>query len=279
MGSCNRMLSLSTSAVLLVLSFFTVLAKSQFIEYKAGNSGIIIAVPHGGLLDTKMIPNRRYGTFEPDDYTKELGEFVRASICRYLGKCPHLVVSNLKRIKLDPNRDIAEGAQGNSNAEKAWRNYHGLIDYAKKNHPYGVVIDLHGQSHRMNSTELGYLLSTNQLNRGIYNSDLSSIQRLARRTRRSGREIITGSASLGAFLEQEGYKAFPSPRQLAPGSQAYFPGYYTVRRHGADDFGTFDAISVETPREVRIDAGRTARLKLGDSLGRAISNFYKSNYE
>ena len=49
-------------------------------------------------------------------------------------------------------------------------------------------------------------------------------------------------------------------------------------RHGSRDKGVFDAISVETPREVRIDAGRETRVKFGRALGRAIGNFYTANY-
>ena len=36
--------------------------------------------------------------------------------------------------------------------------------------------------------------------------------------------IMTGSLSLGTFVEQEGYKAFISPRQPTPGEWKYFPG-------------------------------------------------------
>ena len=107
--------------------------------------------------------------------------------------------------------------------------------------------------------------------------------------------IITGSLSLGAFVEQEGYKAFISPRQPTPGEWKYFPGKildnnyyqslistilggYTVERHGSRDQGTFDSVSVETPREVRIDAGRDTRVEFGQALGRAIAQFYVANY-
>ena len=269
------------------------LGSSGFVEYIPGNTGIIIAVPHGGSLAANNVPNRVYGTFEEDDYTKELGEVVRQSICGNLGQCPHLVVSKLKRIKLDPNRNITEAAQGDPHAEQAWREYHGFIDWAKQNRDSEVVIDLHGQSHLQNSTELGYLLSSEDLNKGSFDSESSSIRSLASKSGKSGKDLITGKESLGYYLEQLGYNAFPSPRQPSPGSQEYFPGNtsnirnivlvtpfqgnYTVRRHGYESC-TFDSISVETPREVRIDAGRESRIKFGEALGKAISEFFKSNY-
>ena len=55
-------------------------------------------------------------------------------------------------------------------------------------------------------------------------------------------------------------------------------GGYTVERHGSRDQGTFDSVSVETPREVRIDAGRDTRVEFGQALGRAIAQFYVANY-
>jgi len=249
-----------------------------YVEYRQGGVGIVIAVPHGGSVDAYEIPDRRYGTVEGDDHTKELGEVVSNAICQVLNKCPYLVISNLKRSKLDPNRDLIEAAQNNDKAEAAWKEYHGFIDQAKQREHVGVVIDLHGQSHRRNKTELGYLLSTQQLNRGFFNSAQSSVQSLALRTGRSGKEVITGPQSLGSYLEREGYLAFPSPREPSPGNQAYFPGYYTVERHGSRDQGSFDSISVETPREVRIDAGRQSRIRFGHALGRAIAQFYLDNY-
>ena len=119
-------------------------------------------MPHGGEWDNPDIPPRTEGTSESDDDTKELGEAVASSICTNLGKCPHIIISYLKRSKLDPNREIVEAAQGDPLAEAAWGDYHGFIEEAKKKEGLGLVIDLHGQSHLRNSTELGYLLTREQ---------------------------------------------------------------------------------------------------------------------
>jgi len=247
-----------------------------YVEYHEGDVGVVIAAPHGGLMDPDSIPNRSWGTIEPDSYTRDLALVTADSVTQTLGgRKPHLIILNLKRKKLDANRDIVEAAQGNSDAMQAWLDYHGFIDQAKEVHGVGVVIDLHGQSHRKNSTEMGYLLSTNSLNRGDF-STRSSVKSLTEQLGVSDKEMITGNNSIGAFLEEEGYLAFPSPRQPSPGDWDYFPGGYTVERHSE---GTFDSISVETPREVRIDAGRPTRVKFGKALGKAIANFYKTNYK
>jgi len=276
------MMGMSAAVVVLVIlqlsCCFCKFGPSGFIEYREGNIGIIITVPHGGEWENTDIPPRTYGISEGDDHTKELGEAVASSICSSTGKCPHLIISYLKRSKLDPNREIVEAAQGDPKAEQAWHEYHSFVEEAKAKEGLGLVIDLHGQSHRKNSTELGYLLTTEQLNAGDFNSKLSSVRELARRLGKTGREVIAGSLSLGAFLEEEGYKAFPSPRQPSPGDWKYFIGLDTVERHGSRDQGAFDAISVETPREVRIDAGRDTRVIFGRALGRAIGQFYVANY-
>lgn len=167
---------------------------SGFVEYREGTVGIVIAVPHGGEWDNPDIPPRTYGISEGDDHTKELSEAVTSAICRSLGKCPHLIISDLKRSKLDPNRDIQEAAQGDPKAEEAWREYHGFIDEAKAKEGLGLVIDLHGQSHRKNSTELGYLLTTAQLNEGDFDSEKSSVKQLARRLGKSGKDVMAGES-------------------------------------------------------------------------------------
>merc|ERR1719427_179166 len=215
------------------------------VEYREGDTGLVLTVPHGAGWDYHPIPDRRYGVLEGDDHTRELGEVVAASICHYLGKCPHVIFCNLKRSKLDANRNISVAAQGNPEAEKVWNDYHGFIEEAKRVEGEGVVIDLHGQSHLQNSTELGYLLSTRDLNTGNYEEERSSIKHLARRLGTRGKEIITGLHSLGAYLEREGYKALPSPRQTSPGPDQYFTvslGGFTVETHGSRDRGRFDAI-------------------------------------
>ena len=68
-----------------------------------------------------------------------------------------------------------------------------------------------------NSTEIGYVLTKDDLNNGNYDLDISSIKQLGSEVSLNGEELLTGPQSLGAFLENEGYHAVPSPRQPAPG--------------------------------------------------------------
>ena len=71
--------------------------------------------------------------------------------------------------------------------------------------------------HGQNSTELGYLISTGDLNEQYYYARNTSVRALASRTGMDGRTLTTGADSLGAYFEEEGCKAVPSPRQPYPG--------------------------------------------------------------
>ena len=68
-----------------------------------------------------------------------------------------------------------------------------------------------------NSTEVGYLRSIEELNNQDYDATESSIRTLSERTGLNGEELMIGSKSFGAMLEEEGRKALPSPRQPFPG--------------------------------------------------------------
>ena len=98
----------------------------------------------------------------------KVAERVADEIEVQLGLRPHLVLSNLKRTKLDPNREVNEAAQGNAEAVQAYETFHGFIETASEAVGRGVLFDLHGQSHEQNSTECGYLVRTEDLNSGNY---------------------------------------------------------------------------------------------------------------
>ena len=55
------------------------------------------------------------------------------------------VVCNLKRSKVDVNRDVIEGALGNETAWLTHNTYHAFIRKAKSDSKRGVLFDIHGQ--------------------------------------------------------------------------------------------------------------------------------------
>lgn len=286
-----------------------------------GNVGIILSVPHGGCIDNPEIPDRtdtaltnllnnnndplsQQATLPPiakkvrttgDGWTIDLGAEIYRTVSEGLENGhPHLVVCNLKRSKVDVNRDVIEGALGNETAWLTHNTYHAFIRKAKSDSKRGVLFDIHGQSHGQNKTEIGYLLTTDELNEGQGDALKSSIRRLHQDT--AGREdLIAGPQSFGAMLEAEGYAAFPSPRQPCPGPDKYFFGGFITRCHGsahsahgggassetpsaADLYPVFDAIQLETPRESRMEAGEEEMKRFGGAIGRAILRYYNTHY-
>ena len=116
------------------------------------------------------------------------------------------------------NRDIYQGAQGIPAAVTAYEAFHNKIKDVRASFAgVGLVVDLHGQAHGQNSTELGYLRSASRLNKGSYSPNYSSIKHLAIRTGESGQSLMAGTDSFGTYLEQLGFKALPSLRQPVPG--------------------------------------------------------------
>ncbi len=117
-----------------------------------------------------------------DVYTKELGFLIALELSRLTHSKPHVVVNHLKRSKLDVNREINNGTFGVEEALDAWKAYHAFVEQAKVSiGGPGLLVDVHGHSHVEGWVELGYTLSSQQLNQGSYQSHDTSIHSLATR--------------------------------------------------------------------------------------------------
>ncbi len=230
--------------------------KNNYTEYRAGELPLIFSAPHGGSLTPSEIPDRTYGTTVTDSKTIETILAIREAVFNFTGKYPHVIISNLKRLKLDPNREIVEAAQGNQWAEQAWNEYHGFIEGAKDSvtakFGKGFYVDIHGHGHSIKRLELGYLLSSSnlmlsdeQLNSSYY-INKSSLKALAGEPQVNFPELIRGSKSLGTLLEEHEIPAVPSSPQPNPGNgNSYFSGGYSTQRHGSRDGGTISGVQIE----------------------------------
>merc|ERR1719348_1698112 len=207
----------------------------DWVEYYPGNLPLILSVPHNGWLAPDEIPDRVPGCQDSqgvcqfpglddcptadvcpigtvgDKNTGVIGEGLYIALEERLGQRPHLIISKLYRRKLDPNREINEAAQGNPIAIEAYNSYHNLIaevrDSISSSGP-GMIYEIHGQIHKMNSSEVGYLISKNRLNSDKPpNHKYTSIRGLKERTGMTIQELIYGPSSLGTLLENEGFKA------------------------------------------------------------------------
>ncbi|CAJ0967959.1 unnamed protein product [Ranitomeya imitator] len=281
---------------------------NKYIEYQVGNMSLILTAPHGGSLTPSSIPSRDAGCYEKatgkcyymhscpagavtdsanckvttvkDLYTQEMALAVAKEICRLTsGYCPHIVINNLSRSKLDPNRNKDEAAFGVPDADKAWDEFMDFIRAAKSRMSQGLVIDIHGQSHAEQWIELGYLISKTNLDSGKFSASDTSIYALSkRRLDTSFEELLRGRQSLGMLIEEQNinYVCVPSPSNPGPNGGNYFSGGYITSTYGSKTSGEVDAIQIELPKWIRESAERP---KFAAVLAKALLNYYEFSFE
>ena len=218
-----------------------------YTQYVPGRLPLVLSAGHGGSLRPSEIATRTYGTTGSDRNTLELTLTVRAALVELTGYAPHVVLSHLHRSRLDPNREIVEAAQGNIYAEHAWGEYHKMVRIARRQVELasgsGLYLDMHGHAHTIQRVELGYLLTSEDLN--LADVNLNSLSYVARSSIRDlGRDspipfsaLLRGPTSLGGYLEAEGVRVVPSPSDPSPGADPYWRGGYSTRIHGSVEDG------------------------------------------
>ena len=223
--------------------------RNQYIEYSAGNAPIILSAPHGGDLQPAEIPDRAPVPCDGEVVTGtdlNTRETVRTIQQRYharFGSYPHVIINHLHRRKLDANRDKPGGACGDAEADTAWTEYQRFIDIAKAEvlqaHGKGFFIDMHGHGHTIQRLELGYSLTSAQLdlsddalNANVALEDTSTIQTISESVAMSFAALMRGPTSLGTLLSEQGFRAIPSVNDPRPSGDPYFSGGYNTQRHG-----------------------------------------------
>lgn len=235
------------------------------------------------------MPDRTFGTTVTDVNTVELAHSIDSAFVRRTGKHVHVVVVHLARVKLDANRDITEGAQGDAEATIAWQDFQRFVRDAKTavNAEYegGFYIDLHGHGHDVQRLELGYLLDAEQL--ALPNATLdsepaheieSSIRTLSLRSPLSFADLLRGPASLGALFEREGFPSVPSDSTPDPGTDPYFRGGYNSSLHGCRTGGTICGVQIEANRIGVRDTPENRR-RFAEALALVLTEFLAEHYE
>lgn len=232
--------------------------RKGYTEYVPGTLPVVLSAPHGGTMEPAEIPPRSGGTQVTDLNTIETATAIRDAFVDALGAAPHLVILHLDRAGLDANREIGEAAMGNPFSELAWQEYHDFIEVARSTVEStwgrGLYLDVHGHGHEAPRVELGYLLDLGDL--GLDDEALSdspigrdtSIRHAWERTGTPLAELVRGGTSLGGRLEAADIRAVPSPGEPSPGTEPFFSGGYSTRRHGSRDGGTVDGIQLELHR-------------------------------
>jgi N-formylglutamate amidohydrolase len=268
------------------------------IDYLVGNTPVIITVPHDGILTPSSISDRTYGAMSRDLNTQKVAErFAFFFVQRSGGLFPHVIVSNLHRTKLDPNRDIEEAAQGDLGAIQAYNAYHSFIqtaiDSVETYFDSGILLDLHGHGHDIQRLELGYLLEPNDLDLGniqISSStyiEKSSISQIASLSPANFSEVLRGPTSFGGLMVTKSYSyssagsgtdvytfdAVPSTTTASPGTDPYFTGGYTTVKYS---IGEINVIQIEANYDRARDTARSYGA-LGSAIEEALFDFYREH--
>lgn len=261
--------------------------RSNYIEYIAGNLPFIISEPHGGTNKPSEIPDRTYGTFATDSNVELLIRNVKEEIAKLTGHFPHVIICRLDRDKIDCNREIVEGAQGDPEAEQAWNEFQNYIIGAKTNiaaqFGRGFYIDLHGHGHDIQRLELGYLLTSSELanSDSTLNSTFwenqASIRKLSQNSPLTFPSLLRGSNSFGAFMEDEGYASVPSDVTSNPGTNDYFNGGYNTVQHGSLNGGVIDGMQIESNFTGVRDTS-VSRTNFAKAMARILDKYFILHY-
>jgi hypothetical protein len=234
----------------------------EYVEFASGNIPLILSVPHGGELKPGEIANRTCNDAVNimDKFTIELAEAIMEEFAK-TGMKPYLIINKMHRSKMDANRNRADAACGNENAEAVWDLFHGEIEnsMASVNTKFqkGLFIDLHGHGNPKQRVELGYLLFDDELalsDTRLNSPELvkvSSIQNLVK-DNPSGAlhtDLLKGENAFGSLLDQAGFAAVPSALDPVPlSSDNYFSGGHNTATYSSYKGGAIDGIQVECNR-------------------------------
>ncbi|MCE3260319.1 MAG: hypothetical protein K0S12_1960 [Bacteroidetes bacterium] len=266
---------------------------NNYTEYHQGTLPVLITAPHGGSLSPAAIPDRtcNAAVTAPDLQTRELAFQIDTALFQLTGCHAHVVVSNLARIKLDPNRPLASATCGNTLAAITYDEFHNFIDTAEtkmvQQHNYGFYADIHGHSHTIQRLELGYLLDESQL--ALPSSTLNSpayvnscsIKHLVN-TNSNGStlsDLLSGPNALGTLLASSGYSSVPSAQDPYPlNGQPYFSGGHDLMVHSSVLNGNIiDAVQIECYNNGIRDTWLN-RKKFADTLAKNLLVFINTHY-
>lgn len=256
-----------------------------YTEVQYGNMPLIISVPHGGTDDPATIPDRTCPgiTTVTDSRTIEMANAID-SVCKVdYGFQPYLVISYLKRTKLDQNRDLPEATCSNTAITGIWNNYHlsidSLVTKIIAKYPLALFIDLHGHGHTKQRLEIGYLLSGNELRNpaSIIPASSSMYNLMLQNTSLQINQLLTGPAAFGTLMANRAIPSVPSQQDPAPlVTDPYFDGGYNTQRYCSGAYPKVFGWQVET-NFTGVRDNQTNRINFAKAFLQSIMQFYSSN--
>jgi len=269
---------------------------SSYVEFRTGNYPLIITVPHGGsqtdgsltLRTESNCPDPEFTTVF-DTYTSELADVIDSVVFARTGKYPHVIFCRLKRTYIDMNRPIDYAIpRGNAAAKNIYDKFYGYIDQSKNlifaKYGSGLLLDIHAHGHDKQEVEIGYQLSTSELNlsdnvlNNVSYASQSGIYNLYKvvSSKQSFSQTLRGDNSFGTLLQANGIACIPNKSNHYLGTTPYFSGGYITQSCGSGMGGTIDAIQLETNSDCRKDS--KARKNTAEQLFNTTDLFFKLNY-
>jgi hypothetical protein len=209
----------------------------NWVQY--GNMPLVISVPHGGTVAPDSIADRTCAgiTTALDTYTIELARAIDSVFQRDYGIKPYLITTDLRRVKLDQNREWGEATCSTNTKTYLWNNFHNAIDTCIQKaiavYSNCLYIDLHGHGHSIQRLELGYLVNTNGLQNVLgVNASNTSIGNLLAISSTSFTNLLTGTNAFGTLMAAKGFPSVPSATDPAPQTgDLFFDGGYNTSRY------------------------------------------------
>ena len=222
----------------------------SLVRIRRGELPLVLSAPHGGGEKPHFVPDLTRSPRLADSHTIPLAQQLSDALKTHFGRAPFMVYNRLHRCKMDANRPVNEGTQGEAFGSLVYDAYHEALatclqearDYAVNGQPV-LLLDIHGYTPppAWNATSwqtswvmIGHLVTYNELH------EKDALEQ---------EEWIRGPSSLGSLLEEQGLLAEPSSRQRAPSKARYFNGGYITETYQQD--GVTQTIQLEFPRAMR----------------------------
>ena len=167
---------------------------------------------------------------------------------------------------MDPNRELLDACFDiTEDSGKAYKDFHNMIEtnfcknfMLNSKYEQGLLLDIHGQTHKEQRIELGYLLTGTDLNKPTLDSNLvnrSSIAKLASVSHQKFEELIRGSSySLGGIIENRFHlNVVPSPNIPGPKNTQYYTGGFITNYYSSAEMSDYrlNCIQIELPTYFR----------------------------
>lgn len=279
--------------------FVRKISNENYTEYRTGNYPLIITVSHGGKETSSEIAVRTAANCPDPNFTNvldtnspELANAIDAAVYTLTGKRPYYISLKLKRTYLDVNRKkeyaFASGPTA-ATAESIYNHFYGKIAEAKKEiteqYGSGLILDIHSHGHDKEEIEIGYQISSKNLNMSdedLNNSDLAKetgIYNLIKKNKQkiSFAEHIRGELSFGTILNGLGTPCIPHSKNKMPKDTPYQSSGNITKVNGSCSGGTIDALQLECNKGSKDT--ESARKTTAENLAKCVQNYLELHYD